>query len=122
MLAPLRAFSRRYTSSYRLSLAVALCFFVSMHLLTAPLPLYVTHLGGNAVAVGLASGLFAGFALLSRAPVGWLADRVHRWWLLLAGCAIYVLASAGYLAAGSVPAVLALRAFHGMGISAFTTG
>jgi MFS family permease len=74
------------------------------------------------VAVGLVSGLFAGSALLSRVPVGWLADRTRRWWLLLAGCGIYVLASLGYLVARSVPAVLALRVFHGVGISLFTTG
>lgn len=122
MLGSLRAALQRYSRPYRLSLAVALFFFTSMHLLTAPLPLYVAHLGGNAVAVGLVSGLFAGSALLSRVPVGWLADRTRRWWLLLAGCGIYVLASLGYLVARSVPAVLALRVFHGVGISLFTTG
>jgi MFS family permease len=122
VLGSLRAALQRYSRPYRLSLAVALFFFTSMHLLTAPLPLYVAHLGGNAVAVGLVSGLFAGSALLSRVPVGWLADRTRRWWLLLAGCGIYVLASLGYLVARSVPAVLALRVFHGVGISLFTTG
>ncbi|MGC8839087.1 MAG: MFS transporter, partial [Anaerolineae bacterium] len=109
---PLHAVLRRYSRPYRLSLAVALCFFTSMHLLTAPLPLYVAHLGGGAVAIGLVSGLFAGAAVLSRFPVGWLADRTHRWWLLVAGCGIYVLASLGYWTAPSVPAVLALRVFH----------
>lgn len=122
MLRPFRAFLQRYPRSYILSLGVAFCFFASMHVLAAPLPLYVTHLGGDAVDVGLASGLFAGFALLARAPVGWLADRTRRWWLLLAGCGIYLLSALGYLAAASVPAVLAIRAFHGMGISIFTTG
>lgn len=121
-LGALRVALQRYSRPYRLSLAVALCFFTSMHLLTAPLPLYTAHLGGNAVAVGLVSGLFAGSALLSRFPVGWLADRTRRWWLLWAGCSIYVLASLGYLAARSVPAVLLLRLFHGVGISLFTTG
>jgi len=118
----LHGFLQRYPRSYLLSLGVALCFFTSMNILTAPLPLYVTHLGGSAVAVGLAVGLFAGFALLSRAPVGWLADRVYRWWLLLAGCGIYLVASLAYLTAHTVPAVLAIRAFHGIGIAAFSTG
>lgn len=122
MLGALRAATRRYSRPYLLSLAVALCFFTSMHLLTAPLPLYVASLGGNAVAVGLVSALFAGAAVLSRIPVGWMADRTRRWWLLLTGCGIYVLASLGYLVAPSVPAVLALRLFHGVGISLFTTG
>lgn len=118
----LHRFLGRYPRAYHLSLGVALCFFVSMHLLVAPIPLYVTHLGGGAVAVGLAGGLFAGVALLARAPVGWLSDRVRRWWLLLAGCGIYLAASLAYLAVSTVPAVLVVRALHGVGISAFTTG
>jgi len=118
----LRGILQRYPRSYLLSLGVALCFFTSMHLLMAPIPLYVTHLGGGAMAVGLAAGLFSGFALLSRVPVGWLADRVHRWWLLLAGFGICLAASAAYIAAHTVPTVLAIRAVHGMGAAVFTTG
>ncbi|NLE75790.1 MAG: MFS transporter [Chloroflexi bacterium] len=124
-LSPSRAWRSvvdRFPPALWLALAIALCFHSSMNILTAPLPLYVTHLGGGATEVGLAAGLLAGFALLMRLPVGWMADGLPRWWLLFLGCMVFLATSFGLTLVATVPAVLALRTLQGLGLSAFSTG
>jgi MFS family permease len=97
------------------------CFYLSFYLILPVMPLYVASLGGTSTQIGLIIGYFATMAMLMRPPAGWLIDtRPHRP-ILLAGMAVFLLASLGYVATRSVNAILALRVFHGIGMGLFPT-
>lgn len=96
-------------------------FYLSFYLILPVMPLYVAGMGGTPTQLGLIIGLFAFMAMVLRPPAGWIIDtRGHRL-VLLAGMAIFMLASLGYTLTRSVDAVLALRLFHGMGMGLFPT-
>ncbi|HBH00854.1 MAG TPA: MFS transporter [Candidatus Rokubacteria bacterium] len=94
----------------------SILFYLSFQLLLSVIPLYTVRLGGREVHVGLVTGLFAGTAMVLRPVAGVLTDTLGRRPLILAGGAIFALASLGYTAVGSVAALLALRVFHGTGM------
>ena len=97
-------------------------FAGSMFLLFAVLPVFVVEeLHGADSQVGLIMGAFALSALLVRPMTGRLADQWSRKTLLSIGALIYCLAPALYTQAESVPVMLGLRLFHGLGIAAYTT-
>jgi MFS family permease len=109
--------------SGRLACLVAATFlhFVSLYCLLPTLPLYVRHLGGSTTEVGLIIGILALTSLVVRPIIGAWMDRTGRREFLVAGAVIYVLASLGYSAIRSVPALLAWRVFHAIGLAAFST-
>ena len=111
-----------YTRQFLLLMAATFAFFASMYLLLASLPLYVVDvLGGDDLAVGLVTGAFAITAVLVRPVVGRLVDTWGRRPVLLLGGVVFGLLPLGYILARSIPALLALRLVHGLGIAAFTT-
>ena len=97
-------------------------FAGSMFLLFAVLPVFVVEeLHGADSQVGLIMGAFALSALLVRPMTGRLVDQWSRKTLLSIGALIYCLAPALYTQVESVPVMLGLRLFHGLGIAAYTT-
>lgn len=113
--------TRLLTRDFALLWTGALAFMGSFQLLLTVLPLYARELGASEPEIGLIIGLFAGSAMLVRLPVGWQLDRGRRVPLLMAGAAIFALSSAGYALVGSIAAILAIRVFHGTGMSIFST-
>lgn len=93
-----------------------------MFLLFAVLPLFVVQeLNGAQSQVGMIMGAFAVSAVLSRPGSGRIVDVWSRKTGLSLGALIYCLAPALYTQAGSVPVMLGLRFFHGIGIAVYTT-
>ncbi len=86
------------------------------------LPLYIQDVGGTKQQVGLVMGCFAIGLILSRTWLGQLADRRGRKIIISIGTAVAATAPLGYLIVQSIPALMSLRAFHGISIAAFTTG
>ena len=113
------------TTHHRLAFCLAVAanffFFASFHWIYATLPGFVQHIGGDLVQIGLATGIFALSAVVTRPVVGHLVDRWGRKPLLLAGAALFALAPACYALVGSVWPFMAIRVMHGIGIAAFTT-
>jgi len=72
--------------------------------------------------VGLIMGCFAIGLLLSRGPLGALADRRGRKIAVLIGTAVAAIAPWGYPLATETHLLMALRTFHGVSIAALTTG
>ncbi|MBE9168619.1 MFS transporter [Pleurocapsales cyanobacterium LEGE 06147] len=99
-----------------------LLFWFSMTSLLPVLPLYIQDIGGTKQQVGLVMGCFAIGLILSRTWLGQLADRRGRKIIILIGTTVAAIAPLGYLLVHSIPALMALRAFHGISIAAFTTG
>ncbi|RMG07398.1 MAG: MFS transporter [Cyanobacteria bacterium J055] len=96
-------------------------FWAGMASLLPTLPLYVQFVGGTEQQVGLVMGAFAIGLLASRTRLGNLADRRSRQLVLLIGVGVSAIAPLGYLFIQSIPWLIALRAFHGISIAAFTT-
>ena len=106
-----------------LTLFVAgLLFWFSITSLLPVLPLYVQYVGGTKQQIGLVMGCFAIGLLSSRTLLGQTADRKGRKIVILIGTLVVGLAPLGYLLAKSIPALMFIRAFHGISIAAFTTG
>ncbi|MBF2064005.1 MAG: MFS transporter [Calothrix sp. C42_A2020_038] len=101
--------------------AAGLLFWSSMASLLPTLPLYIQHIGATKQQVGVTMGSFAIGLLLFRPYLGKLADERGRKLVLIIGILAAALAPLGYAVATSVPVLMALRAFHGISIAAFTT-
>ncbi|MGD2180223.1 MFS transporter [Lusitaniella coriacea] len=72
--------------------------------------------------VGFVMGCFAIGLLMFRSSLGQMADRRGRKIVVLIGTIVSGIAPFGYLYFHSIPGLMALRAFHGISIAAFTTG
>ena len=108
-----------FTKDFNLLCLGTFLFAASMFLLFAVLPVFIVEeLDGADSQVGLIMGAFAVSALLARPLTGQLVDRWSRKTILSAGALIYCVAPALYTQAETVPAMLALRFFHGFGIAA----
>ena len=111
-----------FTRNYVLLCAGAFLFSGSMFVLFAVLPLFVVEeLHGAESQVGLIMGAFALAAVLTRPLSGQLVSIWSRKSGLSLGTFIYFLAPALYTLVGSVPVMLGLRFFHGIGIAIYTT-
>jgi MFS family permease len=101
--------------------ATGLLFWSSMASLLPTLPSYVEDIGGTKQQVGIVMGAFAIGLLLFRPWLGRMADRRSRKAVLLLGTVVAAIAPLGYLFVESIPLLMAIRAFHGISIAAFTT-
>lgn len=101
--------------------STGLMFWSGLALLLPALPLYIEHLGGSGWQIGVTMGCFAVGLLLSKAWLSKLADDRGRKLVLIIGVVAIALAPIGYLLAGSIPALMVVRALHGISISAFAT-
>ena len=98
-----------------------LLFWTALASLLPTLPLYVQHVGGSDRDVGIVMGSFAIGLLLFRPRLGRIADLYSRKLVLLIGAFVVAIAPFGYLYVQSIPLLIAVRAFHGISIAAFTT-
>jgi MFS family permease len=111
-----------FTRDFLLLCASSFLFSSSMFLLFAVLPLFVVQeLKGAQSQVGLIMGAFAVSSVLSRPGSGRMVDLWSRKAGLSLGALIYCVAPALYTQVGSVPMMLGLRFFHGIGIAVYTT-
>ncbi|BAZ13959.1 general substrate transporter [Calothrix sp. NIES-4071] len=108
--------------NYMLTLfAAGLLFWSSIGASLSTLPLYIEQLGGSKREVGFVMGSFAVGLLIFRPQLGELADRRSRKIVLIIGALVAAIAPLGYQVFTSIPGLMALRAFHGISIAAFTT-
>jgi MFS family permease len=103
-------------------MAATVLSFSSFYSLLATLPLYVYNLGGGDLELGLIMGLFSLGAIVPRPFVGRYVDARGSKLVIVAGTIVFTLSALLYSWAGSIPLLLALRLFHGVGIAFWTTG
>jgi MFS family permease len=101
--------------------AAGLLFWSSIGAVLSTLPLYIEDLGGSKEQVGIVMGSFAIGLLIFRPQLGEMADRRNRKIVLLIGAFVAAIAPLGYQIFTSIPGLIAVRAFHGISIAAFTT-
>jgi MFS family permease len=95
--------------------------FLSFYLLLPILPVRAARLGMAETAIGLVIGLFALASMAWKPWAGWVLDWRGRRPLLIAGAALFAVASLAYPAARSVWPFLAIRVVHGTGMGLFPT-
>jgi predicted MFS family arabinose efflux permease len=97
-------------------------FFLSVSMLVPTLPLYVRSLGGDPVQIGIVVGSFSIGVLIVRPWVGHAVDSRGRRPTLLMGGLLVAAMSPLYIWLTGLAALIAVRIFHGIGLSAFTSG
>ncbi len=119
--------------------AAGLCFWASLAGLLPTLPLFIETLGGSGQQIGIVMASFAIGLLVARPALSRLADDRGRKVVMVIGLTAVALAPFGYLLVqtlphgmfplalggrtltvdGSILALIAIRAFHGLSIAAF---
>ena len=99
----------------------AFAFFLSFLLLLSALPIYMRRLGASDAAIGFITAAFGITSLLLRPLAGWGADRYGRRVLMLAGAALFTVASVAYGWALGVPGLVLVRLLHGCGMGLYPT-
>ena len=93
-------------------------FFASVNAFVL-LPLYIQQLGGSEAGIGLIMGMYNAAGIFCQPLVGAWVDRIGRRPFLLLGVSLVAAASIGFNVFGALPVFAALRAFQGVGFSAF---
>lgn len=99
--------------------AAGLLFWSALAAHLPTLPLYIQATGANEQTVGIVMGSFAIGLLASRQGLAKLADFRGRKLVLLIGMTAVAVAPLGYLVTDYIPALMLIRAFHGISIAAF---
>lgn len=99
--------------------AAGLLFWSALAAHLPTLPLYIQATGANEQTVGIVMGSFAIGLLASRQWLAKLADFRGRKLVLLIGMTAVAVAPLGYLVTDHIPALILIRAFHGISIAAF---
>jgi MFS family permease len=100
---------------------LSLLFYFNEALLLPTLPLYMSDLKYTNLELGIVLGAFALGVLALRPLAGMLTDRKSRKLALIVGAVIFFISPPMYLVSTSFWYLIAVRFFHGIGISFFTT-
>ena len=132
-------FSPAVRANLAVLFAAGLCFWSGLAGLLPTLPLFIETLGGSGQQIGIVMASFAIGLLVARPALAHLADTKGRKLVMIIGLVAVALAPFGYLLVqmlphlqipvslagraftvdGSILALIAIRAFHGLSIAAF---
>ncbi len=118
---PLGAKPRLFSVPFVLICLAAFTFFLSHQLALVAVPLYALARGGSETDAGMLTLLFTTAAFLGRFPVAWAMDRWGRRPIMMAGTAVAAVSGLLYSSVETVPALFALRLFHGLAMALFST-
>ncbi len=103
-----------WTGSFISICLVNFFIFINFHALLPTFPFFITSLGGDAMAIGVAASLFSLATVVSRPFVGWIIDTRGRRTVLLIGLVGLALMPLGYCVAAGIALAILLRTIHGM--------
>ncbi|MHB1413676.1 MAG: MFS transporter [Chloroflexota bacterium] len=112
---PRQGKEKLFTRNFLLACFITLTAFGSFYLLLATLPVYIVSIGGSESEVGFIIAVFSLTTVLLRPFIGRAADSHGRRIFILVGNAILALVSGLYGLVQTVPMLLGLRIFHGVG-------
>ncbi len=105
---------RLWTGSFVSICLVNLFIFINFHALLPTFPFFITSLGGDAFAIGVAAALFSLATVITRPFVGWIIDTRGRRTILLIGLVGLALMPMGYCIAAGIALAILLRTIHGI--------
>ena len=91
-----------------------LALFMSAHMITPTLPVYLLHIGGSRRDVGYVMASYTVGAMVMRPIAGALVDRWGRKKTTILALLLAVIATALYSVAGDISLLTAVRGFHGL--------
>lgn len=103
-----------YTASFIKICLVNFFIFVNFHALLPTFPFYVTYLGGDTIAIGLATALFSLASIIARPFAGWLIDTKGRATVLIISLVGMTLIPMGYFVSTGISLAILLRTIHGV--------
>lgn len=109
-----------WTRGYVINLIATFAFWFNVDFLLLVLPLYMSGVGFNTSAIGLAFGIAAPAAIVARLLTGRLIDRTGGRIFLLGGSAAWAIGSAAMAFTESFPVLVGLRLLQGAGLGVFT--
>ncbi len=109
------------TAQLLLNWLTRVLFFISLSSLLPVMPNYIGDLGGNNSQIGMVMSAFALGVLLFRPVVGKQIDSMGRKAVLLFGSLVFIVSPVVYMFIHSVPTLIPVRVFHGLGLAAFGT-
>ncbi|MGA2518919.1 MAG: MFS transporter [Thermodesulfobacteriota bacterium] len=104
-----------------------LCFFAQFtfssvfYILIPTLPIYLSRLGAKEAEIGVLIGVFSVSSLIFRPIVGKALAKIPERSFMIAGALFFTSSSVAYLFAPPFWPLLAVRAFHGVGLAFFST-
>lgn len=105
-----------------ISLCMAnLALFMSMHILSPLLPLYLVEIGGSERDVGFVMSAYSIGAIIMRPLAGLWVDRTGRKKVLTLGMALALLVTSFYALAADVTLIMLVRGFHGLAFGIVST-
>jgi len=110
-----------FTPQLLLNWIIRILFFSSLSALLPTLPNYLNTIGGNNSQIGMVMSAFAVGVLLFRPLIGRQVDTLGRKTILILGIVIFIIAPVLYLFIESIPTLMPVRVFHGLGLAAFGT-
>ncbi|TKC15363.1 MFS transporter [Robertmurraya kyonggiensis] len=113
--------SRLWTGRYVAIVVMAFLFFISLQMLTAGFPAYITDVKDNPTQGGLMTTVFMLAAIITRPLIGYLMNKVNMMILNIIGLSFVAITIGLSFNQESVGALLILRAFHGVGFGILTT-
>lgn len=105
---------RLWNFNYIYLLCLSALTATAFQMVTPFLPGFAVRLGASLTVAGIIAGLFSITALVARPFSGFIADRLNKKWLMVAGTAVIALAVLGYSFADSIAALFAIRIVHGI--------
>ena len=102
---------RIYTAIYLTAFLYALGYGVSVYLI----PLYATALGANYYELGLI-GMVGNMLYICSFLAGWLSDKANKAYMLAAGLALNIIATASISLTNTVPELLTVRIMGGLAL------
>jgi len=109
--------SPKNPDKYRILFILSLCVFISLVGIGIVVPLfsvYADNLGASGFWIGVVFGAFALSRTVFMPYFGSLSDRCDRKKIIASGLLLYALISFGYIIAGDVMTLVAVRLIHGI--------
>ena len=112
---------RLWTGPFVSLLLIGFLSNTSCFMLETTIPIFARHLGGNSTIVGLTTSLVAITALVFRPITGILLDLKDRKSIYLIGLLLFSIVNLVLIFTNTIPVLLVLRIFYGIGFSILTT-
>lgn len=119
LCSPVAPKPRIMTPTFAVLSAVTICFFLSNNVLIPVLPRYLKKSGLPPYQLGLVIGAVSFSAIAARLAIGREVDRRGRKRFIILGVAVGATACLGYPFVSGLPALIALRLYHGVSIASF---
>ncbi len=103
-----------WTGSFISICLVNFFIFINFHALLPTFPFFISSLGGDAMAIGVAASLFSLATVVARPFVGWIIDTRGRRTILLLGLVGLALMPVGYCIALGIALTIVIRTIHGV--------